>query len=276
VNQHPWKNTQTCDCVCPCTPTPTPTPTRTPTPTPTPVELFDDFDDPDSGFPVSDKANYTFSYTTDETYRMVVWAEYYNALAWRTDFPSPLNFLVETEVFLCSGGADDGRVGIAFDIVKSIPAFTTVEIKPKEQKYRVRRYNGPAGWTTIRDWTRASVIRTGYNRNAVVVTRSGSQIKLYINDQQVGTIQIGSAQGLGDSLAATGNVGLFAGSEGSPPNVIRFEYIRLVIKDAGSSVATIYQGGTAADKAILRVPESVRPETIPPSPARAERSVPPP
>jgi hypothetical protein len=225
----------------------TATPTRTPTVTPTPWEVCDHFDDPESGFPISDRAEYQLGYVNG-TYRIYVKVASYNAVAWRRDFSvaQAQDYSVEIEAFNCTG-AGLGHYGIAFDIDSSIPRFCSFTIRPERQEYQLRCYQSGV-WQTLIPPTRSTHINPDYQPNRMSVTRQGSRVDLAINGEHVNYWTVHRP---GDIA----HVGLIGRSEQGPA-VLRFEDICLGHWAPGAAEA----GGRPSSQAtaatrVLSVPE---------------------
>jgi hypothetical protein len=177
--------------------------------------LFDDFSDPNSGWPTADEEEYASSYTDGE-YRFVVKQSESGGYSYHPTFRA-VDYEIEVDVHFASPVV--GVYGLAFGVTEAQDAGYLFDIRFDE--------SGQRGyyefWKAIEDlpddpvWTAASDhIRGGQNTNTMRVERVGEDIRLYVN----GHLLVALAD---DELIGNFGVGLVAGAEDVPNADVRFD-----------------------------------------------------
>ncbi len=172
--------------------------------------FFDDFDDPDSGWPIDDSGDVKQSYQDGE-YEILIRPEDF----WGGSVPPLLdisNYSVDAEMRIPNGSA--GFYGLIFDRADWNHFYIFV-ISPSSQIYAVLRHD-PA-WVLLTPFTPSSAIESGSATNHLRVDRTGDQITVYVNDQLLTSLSDNTHSG------SSNEVGLFAQSSTSVPVVMRFD-----------------------------------------------------
>jgi|GEM_PF-1166959 len=182
---------------------------------------FDDFSDPNSGWPTDDDEDRSIGYLNGE-YQIYLKNE--NSVYWLTPGPLtgrdlflPDDYRVEMEVRKVSSG--EGLYGLMFGIQfapNSIEAYTVL-INPTSREFILGKNMMDGSWIVLVDWTYSSAINQGGGSNHIAVNRIDSNIKLYINGSQVANINDGSFLGPGR------DAGLLVRSFDEPPVDVRFD-----------------------------------------------------
>lgn len=217
------------------TPTPTGTPTRTGTPTETPQVTptetptvtttpptginiyFDDFSDPNSGWPEGDDPDWSYGYLHGE-YRILMkspGSPGHLLLGW---VPAPRFRCVDCtlEVDAWYGTSNYGVYGLIFGATDAGDLYAFL-VDERGYYAIVMRINNQ--WYALVDWTASPHINPGQSSNHLRIVRSGDQIKAYINGQFVTTAR-------DDSLMGLLRAGLIVGA-GDTPNVdVRLDNFR--------------------------------------------------
>jgi hypothetical protein len=172
--------------------------------------FFDDFSDPDSGWPINDSGDVQRSYQDGE-YKILIQPENF----WGGSVP-PLsdisNYSVDAEMRIPDGSA--GFYGLIFDRV-DWDQFYVFVISPGSQIYAVLRHD-PA-WVLLTPFTPSSAIVSGSATNHLRVDRNGEQISVYVNDQLLISLSDNTYFG------SSNEVGLFAQSSDSVPATMHFD-----------------------------------------------------
>jgi hypothetical protein len=182
---------------------------------------FDDFSDPNSGWPTDDDEDRSIGYLNGE-YQIYLKNE--NSVYWLTPGPLtgrdlflPDDYRVEMDVRKVSSG--EGLYGLMFGIQFapiSIEAYTVL-INPTSREFILGKNMMDGSWIVLVDWTYSLAINQGEGSNHIAVNRIGSNIKLYINGSQVANINDGSFLGPGR------DAGLLVQSFDEPPVDVRFD-----------------------------------------------------
>ncbi|MCL4263407.1 MAG: hypothetical protein KJ069_09335 [Anaerolineae bacterium] len=156
-------------------------------------QFFDDFSDPNSGWPVgpvvlnSQQLGLT-QYTNGE---YLIHSDAAGAgYLFRPLAPAPgfENYEVETEVRFDVPTAD-GLVGLVFGAIienSEVPRYYLFEIEPEVQEFRLIRREDAASITIV-DYTPSAAINQGTAVNHLSVIRSGAEITLAVNGTTLGT-----------------------------------------------------------------------------------------
>ena len=192
----------------PPTPTTHPTPTARPSGTPTPSVRFpykDDFGDIASGWS-STTANTSARYYQDGEYHIVVKKE--NLVSWTSRSGDVSQGFDDVMIQVAAKRAEGakGNYGIVFrervDTDNKNDAYF-FRVDPTTGMYILHKLI-QSEWTTLIDWTKSSAIRTGSETNVLKVLVRGSQITLFVNGQQLGSVT--------DSTFSRGKIGMCASS----------------------------------------------------------------
>jgi uncharacterized repeat protein (TIGR01451 family) len=152
---------------------------------PCPPDYADDFSDPESGWLVYEDADVKYDYTGGE---YQIWLKNPSAGRWVTPGAKASDFTVAVSARRTSG--TDGPYGILFGINEDWSELYMVVIN--EDYYDILRYD--SGWTFLASASSPEIL-TGTAWNRIKVTRDGTAISLYINDQFQTTVYDGSFTG---------------------------------------------------------------------------------
>ena len=152
---------------------------------PCPPDYADDFSDPESGWLVYEDADVKYDYTGGE---YQIWLKNPSAGRWVTPGAKASDFTVAVSARRTSG--TDGPYGILFGINEDWSELYMVVIN--EDYYDILRYD--SGWTFLASASSPDIL-TGTAWNRIKVTRDGTAISLYINDQFQTTVYDGSFTG---------------------------------------------------------------------------------
>ncbi len=180
-----------------------------------PGALFDEFSDPNSGWPTADEEEYTSSYEGGE-YRFLVKQSESGGYSYHPTFRA-VDYEIQVDVRFASPVV--GVYGLAFGVTEAQDAGYLFDIRFDE--------SGQRGfyefWKAIEDlpddpvWTAASDhIRGGQSTNTMRVERVGEDIRLYVNGHLLVTIA-------DDELIGNFGIGLVAGAEDVPNADVRFD-----------------------------------------------------
>jgi hypothetical protein len=195
-------------------PTQTPTPSPTPTPTMSPVLYFDDFSNPNSGWPVRSDDQFEVGYLGGEYRILIKQSEWgYMARPGRrfTDYRLEADARFASSVF--------GEAGLIFGIQADWSGLYELAVFPTGY-YGLYRYSDANGWEALIPATRSSAVRSGTQPNHLQVERQGDQIRVTINGQYLAAVTDSSYQG------ALG-VGLLAAAYDDPNVDVRFDNFRV-------------------------------------------------
>jgi hypothetical protein len=151
------------------------------------AENFDDFSNPDSGWPQLDTAQVTMDYLNGE-YRIFskVAPGVYGAVA---PFPGYENYRVEADAHF-NAPPTDGLYGLMFGVVTQgteVTQFYLFTVEPDEQEFRLFRRETDGGYTPLIDSTFSMAIRPSTETNRLTAVRNGEQITLAVNGNTLGT-----------------------------------------------------------------------------------------
>ncbi|OGO66183.1 MAG: hypothetical protein A2030_02010 [Chloroflexi bacterium RBG_19FT_COMBO_50_10] len=146
---------------------------------------FDNFSNPDSGWPIGDNANSKLGYLNGE-YQILVKPAGRVVFAYHdfgiNDYRVELDARPASHLY--------GGVGIIFDITDD--GFYLYEIN--DGWYSLWRYNS-GDWAEIIPWRQSASIQPGYASNHMEVVRIQSEIRLYVNDHWLVTTNDGTYHG---------------------------------------------------------------------------------
>jgi hypothetical protein len=138
--------------------------------------FFDDFSNPNSGWPAGDHEYYTYGYLSGEYQIRSKRAGYFYL------FESPScrreNYVVEVDARWV--GATGSGYGILFGIVGDFDRYYLFDVNTDSQMYRLL-YRSPSGWRALVDPTTSGAINRGNETNHLKVIRNGSEITLGVN-----------------------------------------------------------------------------------------------
>ena len=171
--------------------------------------FYDDFNDPGSGWPVSDVANYKVDYDSGN-YRMQV-----KVPNWAVWASAPIrcgNCIIEVEAWRSTGA--NSRYGIVFDMNSTRDRYYLFRVQPGRQQYKLQRNDG--NWVDLIPYTYSSYINPLSEHNRLKVVRDGANIRLYVNGHYLNSYS--------DSTY-TGYLwpGLYAGSGSTSPVWLRYD-----------------------------------------------------
>jgi hypothetical protein len=210
---------------------------------------FDDFSDPDSGWPVADTANTQFAYLNGE-YRILV--KNPTGIGGAVPGVAFENYLVTTEVRNPFNRA--GSYGLLFGQVSGFTGFYTFEID-NAQNYAIWRWNG--AWALLAQGT-SPVLKPGAAANTLAIERNGAGISAFANGTLVTSVTDGQFTG---EL----RVGVWAAGGGEANLDVRFDDYRVEPLGCGLSAGAFPEGA----------PESGPQAEMPPGPAWIELGLPP-
>ena len=188
-----------------------------------PADYRDRFDDPASGWPVSDSSSRRYAYV-DGQYQ--IWVKRPSQSWMVTPGAKATDFAVAVSARRVSGSG--GAYGVIFGVNSDWSEL--YEVILDANRYSVWKYDG--GWSPLRSWTSSGHINGGTGWNRLKVIRSQDDIAIYVNDQHPTTIVDGSFTGLR-------RIGLVAYAFGSGPIDARFDDFALYPVSCGPSAAGI-------------------------------------
>jgi uncharacterized repeat protein (TIGR01451 family) len=201
---------------------------------------FDDFSDPNSGWPVSDRSDYALDYH-DGNYRIQLKRDDWAVWAW-PGFACA-DCTIEVEAWRSTGA--NSRYGIVFGLNSSGDQFYLFRVQPGRQEYRLQRYDNGT-WVDLIPYTYSSYINSYYSHNQLKVTRDGSQIRLYINDHYLDSYSDSTYSG-------TRRVGLYAGSGSTSPVWLRYD--DFTVWGAGYGATSAIESGSGGVGAAVAPPD---------------------
>jgi hypothetical protein len=198
-----------------------------------PPTFFDDFSNPNSGWPVSDNEFFRSEYLNGEYRGLSKQSGYFYF------FQAPAcerqNYMVEADARW--EGAPGESYGLRFGITNDFSQFYLFEVNPDFQLFRVLR-RSPSGFAVVVPVTPSSAIRPGNTSNHLKVTRNGSQITLEVNGVVLGTWFDGTITGLT-------KVGLmFSPYDDNPSADVRFDNFRVTSLSSNGAIAQDQRGAT--------------------------------
>lgn len=165
------------------------------------VGYFDDFSDPNSGWPIGENEDWKYGYLNGE-YQFYLKAE--SGSFWMTPGPItgralylPDDYRVELDIHKVSGG--ECWYGLMFGIQYATNALEAymILVNPTSGEFYLDKNRMDGTWTVLVDWTYSSAINQGGGTNHIAVERVGSTIKLIINGVQVANVTDSSFLGPG-------------------------------------------------------------------------------
>ena len=185
------------------------------------ASYFDDFNDPDSGWPTGENEYWNFGYLNGE-YQFYL--KVGNGIFWMTPGPItgrdlflPSDYRVEVDIRKVSGG--DCVYGLMFGTQyasNSLEGYMVL-VNPNSGEFYLDKNMMDGSWTVLVDWTYSSAINQGGGSNHIAVERIGSKIKLYINGLQVANITDSSF------LGPERDAGVIVHTYDDPPVDVRFD-----------------------------------------------------
>ena len=197
-----------------------------------PPTFFDDFSDPNSGWPVEDWPEVATDYNNGN-YRIQIKQD--NLFVWVS--PSELTYpdgTFEVEAWRSTGG--NSTYGIVFGLDGSAGEFYAFIIQPYLQQYALRRRDS-GGWVTLIPYTDSSYINFDEAHNQLKVTREGSQITLYVNDHYLDSYSDSTY------IGGTRRVGVYAGSGSTSPVWLRYDDFTVWGGEYGMTSTSVNGGG---------------------------------
>lgn len=137
---------------------------------------FDDFSNPNSGWPAANAGTNLYEYLNGE-YRVLVGSTF--SLAGAIPGVSFSNYLVTTDVR--NVGNKNGSYGLLFGQVPGFTGFYSFEID-KAQNYEIWRWNN--GWTLLTSGS-SNALKIGTAKNTIAIERNGDSIKTFANREFV-------------------------------------------------------------------------------------------
>jgi C1A family cysteine protease len=218
------------------TPTPTGAPTRTSTPTeiptitPTPPTginvYFDDFSDPNSGWPEDDDPDWSVGYLGEE-YRFLMKSR---NMSLRVTAPQLRCVDCTVEVDARYATANYGFYGLIFGVTDAWDSYAFLVDERGYFAIQVRINNQ---WYVLVDWAASPHINRGQSSNHLCIVRSGDQIKAYINGQFVATVR-------NDSLMGLLRTGLIVGAGDTADVDVRFDNFRATASGGPDDFGYVY------------------------------------
>jgi uncharacterized repeat protein (TIGR01451 family) len=147
----------------------------------------DNFNNPNSGWPVDDNSNRKYAYT-DGQYQ--IWVKQFSQGWFATPGAKAADFTAVVSARRTSGTW--GQYGILFGINEDWSQYYQFGIDGAY--YSVWRYDG--NWTALKDWTQSNYIATGAAWNRLKVVRNGGGISVYVNDHLLTTVTDSGLTGL--------------------------------------------------------------------------------
>ena len=153
-------------------------------------DFFDDFSNPESGWPIFEDEDVLYEYLNGE-YRILV----KNAEWWAAASPDyqAADYIVTVDVR--RAGDVWGKYGIIFGLAENWSHFYIFEIDP-DGNYNIWRYSSSSERTLLK-WGNSPYINQSSASNAIKVKRSGSQIEVYANDHSLASLTDDTYTGLG-------------------------------------------------------------------------------
>jgi WD40 repeat protein len=177
-----------------------------------PLVVTDDFSDPESGFSRDSDENGRYFYR-DGYYGIEILKEDWSNWTWRGDIFS--DFMLEVDV---TSQREAGQGGVIFRQVGE-QQFYGFAITP-DGRYRLQKRVSEDRWETLLDWQESPHIRTGLATNRLGVVCEGSTISLYVNGQDLDSVQ--------DTTYTEGKIGLTAGTfEEETHTLFHFDNLRI-------------------------------------------------
>jgi len=197
---------------------------------------FDDFGNPNSGWPADDVGSVLFQYLGGE-YRLLM----RNTNWWAGSTPGFdfTSYLLQASVR--NPTAKDGSYGLLFGRKTGWVGFYTFEVGP-DGSYVIWRYNGNGSWTPL-DFGSSAAIKGGSASNLLAVERNGIGIRAWVN----GVLLIDLNDG-----AHTGglDVGVTATSFGEANLDVRFDNYTVLPIGCGLSSGEQLQLPTTGNPAV--------------------------
>lgn len=184
-----------------------------------PAYYSDGFQDPKSGWPVSNDSYSTFAYVNGQ-YQIKM----KKAGLWTAASPGAkaTDYIASVTAHRTSGRT--GSYGLIFAINPDWTEFYAFFVY--DTQYSVWRY-GNSKWTPLKNWTVSKYVATSSKPNRLKVNRSGSSISVYANDQLLTTVNDGSYMDIR-------RIGLYASSPSTGAIDARFDDFSLYPANCGA------------------------------------------
>ena len=183
-----------------------------------PSYYSDAFEDPSSGWPVSNDAYATFAYVAGQYQIKMKKAGYWTAAS---PGAKASDYVASVTAHRQSGKT--GSYGLIFGINSDWTEFYALFVYAS--RYSLWRY-GNSQWTALKNWTTSKAIATGTKSNRLKVVRSGSTIAVYVNDKALTTINDNLYTGLR-------RIGLLSSAPSTGPIDARFDDFSLYPASCG-------------------------------------------
>ena len=194
---------------------------------------FDDFSDPNSGWPFVDRTDIKYSYQAGEYEILLRNANWWGAAA--APIGNIADYSVEADMHSQIGSTNS--YGLIFGL-GDWDHFYTFLVYPDGQYYSIWRHD--PDWVTLVDWTQSPHVNPPGAANHLKVERTGSRIVVYVNGHLLATVRDGTYTG---SL----RVGLYAQTEADAPGAVRFDNFE-VRQPATAAVLTGIQALSGDEK----------------------------
>lgn len=195
----------------------TPTSTLTPTPKPTPnfpLTFSDDFSNAESGLDVSGQLTYVYD---QGAYVLQSFQENYFGARFR-ERPVVSDFILEVDARIVEG-PDNAALGISF---RRQDARNYYNLMVNGKGEYLLRKSVNRSWQSVgtANWTFSPAIKTGRAMNRLKIMARGSEITLWVNGQQISTVQ--------DSSFTEGQVAFALQSPVGVPSIkVAFDNLRI-------------------------------------------------
>jgi hypothetical protein len=180
-----------------------------------PYRYFDDFSDPDSGWPSGDYEYVKLGYLNGE-YQLILKTAPWGLLV-TPNLTLPEDYQVEVDGRLVSD--NPGSYGMMFGLNLGEDSYEGYQflVYAPAQIYLLEKRNMDGNWNTMIDWTFNEAIKPEKDSNMLRVVRRGTDIDLYINDILLDTYVDSTFTGPGR------DAGLRAYSYEAAPVEVRFD-----------------------------------------------------
>ncbi len=178
------------------------------------VLLADDFDDPGSGWPVSDDETGTQEYVDGEYRIRIKNIDLWNPALAPGYFRAP--YVVEMDGRLVS--PIRGSYGLVFESADDASFFYAFQVYSEGQASLSKYSNG--AWEVLVPWTPFSFVHPGQASNHLQVVRQNSLIRAYVNGQKVAEVE-------DSQLSGDFRVGLLAAADTAAGVDVRFDNFRV-------------------------------------------------
>jgi hypothetical protein len=161
--------------------------------------FFDDFSNPASGWPISQTSIGSWGYVNGQ-YRMQIltggYTDYAGNSLYASDFQAQVSAYSDTPTI--------DNYGLYFGLISGVGKYF-FDVSPNSGTFSLWRHDDVQNsWISVVGWTYSPAILTSTQTNLLKVTRSGSTITMYVNQQQLSQVV--------DSTLGAGYVGLATAS----------------------------------------------------------------